>query len=217
MSNIIAEIKHRYDVNSFVQRYITSDIQRKGRKNWIKCFSHSEHTASMIFDEKSFHCFGCGWHGDIIDAYAHIHSCNSNQAITQLARELGIESNEQIQIPATLNGLIRLEARLFRDYPRYFAAVMKPDEICDKDILPKLPAPDIHQADFTAKQIAKILKQKHKERVFTAKTMLLENDDPLAHIEQFEHYDDWPERVPAEIISKGLTEEYFLIRKYQDE
>ena len=51
------------------------------------CPLHSDENASFaIYEDGHAHCFGCQWHGDIIDLYAAMHKVTVQEAIKEMAR-----------------------------------------------------------------------------------------------------------------------------------
>ena len=59
-------IREAVPVSEIVRQYV--DLKRRGREFVGLCPFHAEKTPSFtVNDEKRFgHCFGCGWHGDVI-------------------------------------------------------------------------------------------------------------------------------------------------------
>lgn len=56
------------------------------------CPFHAEKMPSFtIYPDGGFHCFGCGAYGDIIDFHQRRSMANFREAVTSLARDLGIE------------------------------------------------------------------------------------------------------------------------------
>ena len=62
-----AALKERIDIVEYIQRYVP--LRRAGTRYTGKCPFHSEKTASFVVypNTKSYYCFGCGVHGDVID------------------------------------------------------------------------------------------------------------------------------------------------------
>ena len=50
------------------------------------CPVHDEHTPSFTIytQENRAHCFGCGWHGDVIDLIQEVHQCDFKDAVKYL-------------------------------------------------------------------------------------------------------------------------------------
>ena len=65
-------------------------LKRSGKREWARCPFHNEKTASLMFDEKgSFHCFGCGAHGDAVAFVSKLRSIPPLQAARRLLGEMG--------------------------------------------------------------------------------------------------------------------------------
>jgi DNA primase catalytic core len=85
----IEELKDRLDIMQVAElRGIT--VNKHGQ---AQCFnSHDQKTPSLKFylDSQSYHCFGCGAHGDAISLVQHLDGCSFIQAVNQLAYEGGV-------------------------------------------------------------------------------------------------------------------------------
>jgi len=68
---------------------------QKVSKNRLKlnCPFHADKDPSFIinFDQKTFHCFSCGFHGDIFDFHQELTGLNFQEALRDLANISGIE------------------------------------------------------------------------------------------------------------------------------
>jgi len=52
----------------------------------VNCPFHSDTHASMaLYTDKHCHCFGCGYHSDIIDVYAELHNLTLQEALKEMA------------------------------------------------------------------------------------------------------------------------------------
>lgn len=58
-----SDLKEQIPVIEVLKRY-GINVDSKG---FCRCIAHTERTASMKVYSKSWHCFGCGAHGDIFD------------------------------------------------------------------------------------------------------------------------------------------------------
>ena len=67
------------------------------RAGYITCPFHSEKTASCKIYEYSFHCFGCGAGGDVINFVKKLFDINFNQAIVRINEDfhLGLKLDNQ--------------------------------------------------------------------------------------------------------------------------
>lgn len=81
---------------------------QKGNACWIK--HHGEKTSSckISLDKQTFHCYGCGAHGDIIDFVMDLHKLNFNDA----CKYLGIIPGKQTPIDPT----IQRRKKIQKDY-----------------------------------------------------------------------------------------------------
>lgn len=62
------------------------NLKQRGNEYVGLCPFHAEKTPSfcVIPDKKFAHCFGCGWHGDVIDYVAATQGCDTMTALTTL-------------------------------------------------------------------------------------------------------------------------------------
>ena len=52
----------------------------------VNCPFHNDKTASMaLYSDKHCHCFGCGYHGDIVDAFAELNNLTVQEALREMA------------------------------------------------------------------------------------------------------------------------------------
>lgn len=62
-------------------------IIKRGARSWAICPFHAEQTASLLFNnDGTWHCFGCGKHGDAISLYAKVKGITASCA----AKEIGV-------------------------------------------------------------------------------------------------------------------------------
>jgi len=103
MRKTIDEIKSKVDIVDFVNFYLS--LTKKGKNYSALCPFHSESTPSFyVFpDTQTFHCFGCGAHGDIItflEKYEQISFLDALKKIASLAGvKIDLSSNE---VPAEI-------------------------------------------------------------------------------------------------------------------
>ena len=81
--NYFQEIKERVTVRNVCDMYGLL-INRNGFAN---CPFHTERTASMKVYPDSFHCYGCGKHGDVIDFVAELFHISASDAAEKINRE----------------------------------------------------------------------------------------------------------------------------------
>ena len=83
----IAEIKSRVSMFD-ICRYYGIQVNSKG---YTRCVFHSDKTPSMkVYDNGTFHCFGCGANGDVIDFVKQHDCCTTQQAIENIGRGFGL-------------------------------------------------------------------------------------------------------------------------------
>lgn len=83
-------VKARTDIAVLVGEY--SVLRRSGPDLVCCCVFHQERTPSMhvYVDERRYHCFGCGAHGDAIDLVMERERCDFREALEFLARRAGV-------------------------------------------------------------------------------------------------------------------------------
>lgn len=80
------EIKRSSPIVDTISKYV--NLKKAGGGTWKgKCPFHNDGTPSFtVYERKeNAHCFGCGWHGDVIDFMSEI----SGRDIAQVARDMG--------------------------------------------------------------------------------------------------------------------------------
>ena len=87
----IEEIKEKADIVSVVSDYLS--IKKSGRYYTGNCPFHNEKTPSFFIypETNSFHCFGCGKHGDSISFVMEIDSMDYVSTLKKLADKFGIQ------------------------------------------------------------------------------------------------------------------------------
>lgn len=76
----VAEIKNSATLSDVIGKYI--ELKPKGPEHWGCCPFHGERTGSFQVqnERRSWHCYGCGEHGDVIDFVMKIENCTIGQA-----------------------------------------------------------------------------------------------------------------------------------------
>ena len=84
-------LRSRLSIVSIVGKAVK--LTRKGKEYWGCCPFHHEKTPSFTVsdDRESFHCFGCGEHGDAITFVMKSQGLSFVDAVEQLANEAGLE------------------------------------------------------------------------------------------------------------------------------
>jgi DNA primase len=83
-------LKSRVSMISLVQAVVP--LQRRGRDFWGLCPFHSEQSPSFMVNEAkaSYHCFGCGAHGDAIKFLQETAHLSFVEAVETLASQVGM-------------------------------------------------------------------------------------------------------------------------------
>jgi len=86
----IAEIKSRVDIVSLINRH--TSLKKFGSIWKGKCPFHAEKTPSFIVSPErgTYHCFGCGEHGDIFTFIQKVEGLDFRGALEKLAAETGV-------------------------------------------------------------------------------------------------------------------------------
>jgi len=108
--SVIDAIRQRISLSSLVGRHVR--LVRKGRHFIGLCPFHTEKTPSFkVSDEKgTYHCFGCGARGDLIDFTRHQKSISFSEAIKEhpelVKKYLGTVVPASDNFYAALNGAV---------------------------------------------------------------------------------------------------------------
>jgi len=92
-SGIVAEIKSKLPVIEVVGETVA--LKRAGTVHKGLCPFHAEKTPSFIVtpDRETWHCFGCGEHGDIFTFAMRRDGLEFREALARLAEKAGVELN----------------------------------------------------------------------------------------------------------------------------
>ncbi|MGI8658230.1 MAG: DNA primase [Candidatus Limnocylindria bacterium] len=93
-SGIVAEIKSKLPVVDVVGETVA--LKRAGTVQKGLCPFHAEKTPSFIVtpDRETWHCFGCGEHGDIFTFVMRRDGLDFREALARLAERAGVELSE---------------------------------------------------------------------------------------------------------------------------
>jgi DNA primase len=94
-SGIVAEIKSKLSVVDIVGETVT--LKRAGTVHKGLCPFHAEKTPSFIVtpERETWHCFGCGEHGDIFTFLMRRDGLEFREALERLAERAGVELSER--------------------------------------------------------------------------------------------------------------------------
>lgn len=68
------------------------------RKGFAKCPFHSEKTASFrVYKDGTFHCFGCGAHGDVITFVMKMQNLSFEETCEMLDRDISYSEQREIE------------------------------------------------------------------------------------------------------------------------
>lgn len=91
MNALLAEVKQKVTCKMFADRIGL----RQNRSGFCVCPFHHEKTASLkIYDNNSWHCFGCRQGGDVVDMARLYYELDFQDALKQLAADFGITSED---------------------------------------------------------------------------------------------------------------------------
>lgn len=76
-SNAIAQIKERLPIAELIGKYVP--LESRGTRLVASCPFHDETKPSFSVypDSGTYHCYGCGAHGDVIDFWMAYHGVGS--------------------------------------------------------------------------------------------------------------------------------------------
>jgi hypothetical protein len=78
----VAEVKSRWRFSDLLP-----GSARPGRRWRTQCPLHRDEQASfVVYPDGHAHCYGCGWHGDVIDLYADVNDITLVEAMKEMMR-----------------------------------------------------------------------------------------------------------------------------------
>ena len=93
--DIINEIKYRNDIETAISQYV--NLKRRGKNLVGLCPFHSEKTASFrVYADNTYHCFGCGAHGDVISFVMAVQNVPFEDACAFLDRDISYSEQRRI-------------------------------------------------------------------------------------------------------------------------
>ncbi|MDE6565544.1 MAG: DNA primase, partial [Clostridia bacterium] len=89
--SFLQELREKSNIIDVAQKYV--DLEKKGGRYWARCPIHNEKTPSFTLDEArgTFHCFGCGAHGDVFSFIEQVEHVDFKEAVQILANRAGME------------------------------------------------------------------------------------------------------------------------------
>ena len=93
--SVIEQVRLRADISSVVGDYC--DLRKKGSRLGCCCPFHNEKTPSFFLNlnENTYHCYGCGEHGSVIDFVMKKEGLSFVEAIRHLAGKFNIHIEEE--------------------------------------------------------------------------------------------------------------------------
>ncbi len=135
----------RYDLDKIrALNPLTVELDRYGikadRKGFARCPFHNEKTASFkIYPEGTFHCFGCGAHGDVITFVMKMQNLDFNSACALLDGDMTYSQQRKVnKIKRERENAAR---KRFDVTDKYFAALdmYEANETIIKEFKPNTP------------------------------------------------------------------------------
>ncbi len=108
LSSVIEQIKSRIMITDILSPFVP--IQRRGNRIVGLCPFHKEKSPSFNIDnvKGSYHCFGCGQHGDHFSFLIDHQGMTFNEALKHLAEKAGVQLPERT--PSRSHGSYKNEA-----------------------------------------------------------------------------------------------------------
>lgn len=112
--NILEQLKEKVSMLEVLEAYGQYPI--RGRNNY-RCFIHNDKRPSAGLTKKGdkFHCFSCGWTGNIFDVVQHFEKCDMKKAMRILDDKFNLglygelSHKEKLQIAKEMRERQRLE------------------------------------------------------------------------------------------------------------
>lgn len=91
----VEQVKARTDLARLAERYCRK-VVRAGDKHLALCCFHEERTPSLnLYEDGTYHCFGCGAHGDVVTMVCERDGVGFQEAIERLAKDAGVVLEDQ--------------------------------------------------------------------------------------------------------------------------
>ena len=123
-------IKNKINLLSYLEQYF--DFEVNSGRHFTCCPFHNEDTPSFMVDTEynTFHCFGCGAHGDIINFVMRYDNISFSEALEKLSKYANVEIKElrrsySLEVFKNYNrprlynnGHVILSEKTYNQYPR---------------------------------------------------------------------------------------------------
>lgn len=136
--SFLADLRERVDIVEVVERHV--ELKRVGVTLKGLCPFHRETTPSFVVtpERQTYHCFGCGVHGNVI-AFLMAHVGHSfTEAVSELAAQVGMAvptgGGERAARPGRARLITAREALDVIELEVQVVAVVASDMHCDREI-----------------------------------------------------------------------------------
>jgi len=118
----VEEIRNRINILDIISEYVA--LKRAGKSFKGLCPFHTEKTPSFNVSEEfqSWHCFGCGEHGDVFSFLMKIENLTFAEVLERLARKTGVELKHSNDRQTSRRELL---SRINSLAAAYYAALLK--------------------------------------------------------------------------------------------
>ncbi len=122
----VEEIRSRINILDIISEYVT--LKRAGKSYKGLCPFHAEKTSSFNVSEEfqSWHCFGCGEHGDVFSFLMKIENLTFAEVLERLAKKTGVELTRSSDRQTSRRELL---SRINSLAAVYYAALLKRTQI----------------------------------------------------------------------------------------
>ncbi len=148
--DFINELRTRARIENIVGARITFDRAKSNPRKgdlWACCPFHGEKTPSfhVLTDRQSYHCFGCGVHGDVFSFVMEYDKLPFFEAAKRIAGEVGMEVPERspeatakARRRKTLHDVMELATSFYRDKLRAPEGQAARDYLTNREIDPEM-------------------------------------------------------------------------------
>ena len=147
-------------------------------RGYAECPFHNEKTGSFkVYSDGTYHCFGCGAHGDVIDFVARIENIGFNEACKRLGGELSFSgyraANKRKRVAEDK------KRKISKAWDRYYAALsnFENNEAVIENMKPSSPE-DI-PTDVWTKALGRRAELEHALEIAETKIQQLERRDTI--------------------------------------
>ena len=129
--NFTNNLNSRLDAIAVVGAYVSLKQGNKSYRGLCPFHTDTNESFHVYFDDKSYHCFGCQAHGNLIDFVAKMRNLEYTEAANQLAESVGLERfrsgsrsvskdlEDMYSILGRVNGIYRAELSKHAEVTKY--------------------------------------------------------------------------------------------------